>query len=105
MPDIGAERGQNEADTHQHRPAQSRSLAFPGPAASEEGEEEWHREVHDAVGGRANDTGNRPISLERPIIVIVLLEDAVAHGEAYAKGSADVRFSWCGGGSLGTPDR
>ena len=82
MPDIGAEGREDKAEAHQRSTAKSCGLASTGPPPSKQRKEKWHGEVHDAVGGSANDAGNARISLQRPVILVVFLEDAIAHGKA-----------------------
>lgn len=83
MPDVSAEGGQEEADACKRSARKSCGLASTGPSSGEQREEERHGEVHDAVGGCADDTGDFMAPLQRPVAGIVFLEDAVTHGEAY----------------------
>lgn len=82
MPDVSAEGGQEEADARKRSAAESCGLASTGPSSGEEREQERHGEVHDAVGGCADDTGDLMTPLQRPVAGIVFLKDAVIHGEA-----------------------
>lgn len=84
MPDLGAERRQEEAQASQQGAAKSGYLTFLGPSFREECEQKGHGEVHDAIEGRANDTGDFTTSVQRPIARIVFLKDPIAHGEACA---------------------
>lgn len=57
VPDVPAQRGQQEADAGEKGAAQGGGLAVAGPALGEGGEEQGHGEVHDAVEGGADDSG------------------------------------------------
>lgn len=81
MPDMSAEGGQEEAHACKCRTAKSGGLAFMRPFSGEQREQKRHGEVHDTVGGCADDTGNFLVSLQGPVVGIVFLEDAVVHGE------------------------
>lgn len=83
MPDVGAEGGQKEADACKRRAAESCGLASMSPFSGEKREQERHGEVHDTVGGRADDTGDLRTPFQRPIARVVLLEDSISHGEAW----------------------
>lgn len=80
---MRAERGQEKAEARERRAAQSGDLPSVGPFPREEREEEGHGEVHDAVGGGADNTGHLGTAVQGPVGGIVLLEDAVCHGEAW----------------------
>ena len=82
MPDVSAEGGQEKADACKRSAAKSCGLASTSPSSGEQREQERHGEVHDAVGGCANDSSDFATSLHRPVAGIVFLEDAVTHGEA-----------------------
>ena len=82
MPNVSAEGGQEEANACKRRAAKSCGLAPMGPFSSEQSEQERHGEVHDAVGGCADDTGHFMIPLQRPVAGVIFLEDAISHGEA-----------------------
>ncbi|KFY19956.1 hypothetical protein V491_04087, partial [Pseudogymnoascus sp. VKM F-3775] len=79
MPDVGAERGEEEAEAGERGAAEGGSAAAVGPAFGEEGEEEGHGEVHDAVGGCADDACDVLAPLQGPVTGIVFLEDAIVH--------------------------
>ena len=81
MPDISAVGGGQEADAGEHQPAESDCSAVAGPSATEGCEEEGHGKVHDAVLGRSDDTNGVAGTVECPVLFVVLLEDAIGHGE------------------------
>lgn len=83
MPYMRTERRQKKAYARQYNPAERRGLPSASPSPSEQRKEEWHRDIHNAIGSRANDTSNAVTTFERPIFGIVLLKDAIIHGEAY----------------------
>lgn len=58
MPDMFTKRGQDEAGACYQGAAYGRSLTVMGPPFGKQSEEEWHREVHDAIGCCTDDTSN-----------------------------------------------
>ena len=50
--------------------------------SGEQREYERHGEIHDAVGGCTNDTGDFTAPLQRPVVGIVFLKDTVTRGGA-----------------------
>lgn len=82
VPDVLAEGRQQEADARQGGSAQRGRLAPPSPASRKGGEQKGHGEIHHAVKCRSDYTCEALVALECPVAREVLLEDAVAHGEA-----------------------
>lgn len=58
-------------------------MSIASPALGEEEEKQGHGEIHDAVGGGADDAGYGYVSLECPVCRVVFLEDSVVHGETW----------------------
>lgn len=52
------------------------------PVLGEQGEQERHGQVHDSIGGRANDTGHVSAALQGPVTGEVFLENTIAHRKA-----------------------
>lgn len=82
MADGRAVRGQQEADTGNHGSAKSCELAAMSPSSGEQRKEKRHGQVHDPVGGCADDTSRAAVSLEGPVFGVVFLEYTVAHCKA-----------------------
>lgn len=100
MPNVSTERRQDEAGARKEGAAHSCTLAVAGPSFGEEGEQKRHGKVHDAIGCCANNTCNLAGASKFPMVPGVLLQDAIAHGEAYDF----VRASLTRQENIGTPD-
>lgn len=94
MPDVGAVRRHEEADACKNRPANGCSLPPTGPAYAKQSKEKRHGDVHDPVGSCTNDTSGIPIALQRPVVMVVLLEYAVRHGKVCTLVRMGLQWEW-----------
>lgn len=82
VPDLGAKGREHEARAREHGAGHRGLPAAAGPAPREGREKQRHREVEHARRRRADDARDVAAAAQRPVVREVLLEDAVAHGEA-----------------------
>ena len=73
MPDITTEGRENKAEASKQSATKGGHLTIARPSSSEQGEQKWHGQIHDAVGRSANDFRQFSATLKRPVLKVVFL--------------------------------